>query len=311
MQRPGCEESQDHQLDHADTLAWNTSIRGIVDRRFSEGEHQVIEFRGVGKTYPDGTVAVQNVSFTVAAATITALVGTSGSGKTTLLRMVNRMVDPTSGTVLVDGRDVSGVDPVTLRRSMGYVLQEGGLLPHRTVTDNVATVPMLKGAAKRTARAAVADLLTRVGLDPALGSRYPAQLSGGQRQRVGVARALAADPDVLLMDEPFGAVDPIVRRDLQDELRRLQADLGKTVLLVTHDVDEAFRLGDEVIVLDKQARIAQHGTPAQILAAPADDFVRRFIGADSRERELRVVEQPDGRAVVVDQQERPVGVLAP
>ena len=271
----------------------------------------MIEFRGVGKTYPDGTVAVQNVSFTVAAATITALVGTSGSGKTTLLRMVNRMVDPTSGTVLVDGRDVSGVDPVTLRRSMGYVLQEGGLLPHRTVTDNVATVPMLKGAAKRTARAAVADLLTRVGLDPALGSRYPAQLSGGQRQRVGVARALAADPDVLLMDEPFGAVDPIVRRDLQDELRRLQADLGKTVLLVTHDVDEAFRLGDEVIVLDKQARIAQHGTPAQILAAPADDFVRRFIGADSRERELRVVEQPDGRAVVVDQQERPVGVLAP
>lgn len=271
----------------------------------------MIEFREVGKTYPDGTVAVDNVSFTVAAGTVLALVGTSGSGKTTLLRMVNRMVDPTNGTVLVGERDVSQIDPVTLRRSIGYVLQEGGLLPHRTVADNVATVPVLKGAAKRTARRAVAELLERVGLDSALASRYPSQLSGGQRQRVGVARALAADPDVLLMDEPFGAVDPIVRRDLQDELRRLQADLGKTVLLVTHDVDEAFRVGDEVIVLDKQARIAQRGTPAEILAAPAEDFVRRFIGADGGERELRVVEQPGGRAVVVDELERPLGVLAP
>ncbi len=271
----------------------------------------MIEFREVSKVYPDGTVAVDSVSFNVAAGTVLALVGTSGSGKTTLLRMVNRMVEPTSGTVLLGDRDVSQTDPVALRRSIGYVLQEGGLLPHRTVADNVVTVPVLRGSTRRAARTAVAGLLERVGLDPALGSRYPSQLSGGQRQRVGVARALAADPEVLLMDEPFGAVDPIVRRDLQDELRRLQADLGKTVLVVTHDVDEAFRVGDEVIVLDKQARIAQRGTPAQILAAPADDFVRRFIGADGGERELRVVEQAGGRAVVVDELQRPLGVLAP
>lgn len=279
--------------------------------RLNRGTKTVIEFREVSKVYPDGTVAVDSVSFSVAAGTVLALVGTSGSGKTTLLRMVNRMVEPTSGTVLLGDRDVSQTNPVALRRSIGYVLQEGGLLPHRTVADNVVTVPVLRGSTRRAARTAVAGLLERVGLDPALGSRYPSQLSGGQRQRVGVARALAADPEVLLMDEPFGAVDPIVRRDLQDELRRLQADLGKTVLVVTHDVDEAFRVGDEVIVLDKQARIAQRGTPAQILAAPADDFVRRFIGADGGERELRVVEQAGGRAVVVDELQRPLGVLAP
>ncbi|MCO1337537.1 ABC transporter ATP-binding protein [Kocuria polaris] len=268
----------------------------------------MIEFRGVGKTYDDGTVAVETFSYTVAANSLVVLVGSSGSGKTTLLRMVNRMVEPTSGHVLIDGRDVASMDKVRLRRSIGYVLQAGGLLPHRTVADNVATVPVLNGVGRRQARAAVASLMERVGLDPALATRYPAQLSGGQQQRVGVARALAADPDILLMDEPFGAVDPIVRRELQDELRRLQRELGKTILLVTHDIDEAFRVGDEVVVLKERGVTAQSGTPAEILAHPADEFVRSFIGADRAERRLRPA-TVGGRRVLVDDDGRPVGVL--
>ncbi len=236
------------------------------------------------------------------------LLGSSGSGKTTLVRMVNRMVEPSAGSVLIDGDDVRAADPVRLRRSIGYVLQSGGLLPHRTVADNVATVPVLGGVTRREALSRAAGLLERVGLDPRLAVRYPSQLSGGQQQRVGVARALAADPNILLMDEPFGAVDPIVRRELQDELLRLQAELGKTIVFVTHDVDEAFRLGDEVVVLKRQAQVAQRGTPAEILAEPADEFVRDFIGADRGQRSLRI-DMVRGRRVAVDADGRAVGVL--
>ncbi|MBK0418229.1 ATP-binding cassette domain-containing protein [Leucobacter sp. CSA1] len=234
----------------------------------------MIEFQSVTKTYPGGSVAVSEFSLTVPSHRTVVLVGSSGSGKTTLLRMVNRMVDPTEGRVLIDGDDVLDRDAVRLRRSIGYVLQQGGLLPHRTIADNIATVPVLTGASRREARAASLELMERVGLDRSLARRYPAQLSGGQQQRVGVARALAGDPNILLMDEPFGAVDPIVRRELQDELLRLQSELGKTIVFVTHDVDEAFRLGDEVVVLRERGEIAQHGTPAGILAEPAADVGR-------------------------------------
>lgn len=268
----------------------------------------VIEFREVSKDYPDGTVAVSNFSLVVPSHRCVVLLGSSGSGKTTLVRMVNRMVEPSAGSVLIDGDDVRAADPVRLRRSIGYVLQSGGLLPHRTVADNVATVPVLGGVTRREALSRAAGLLERVGLDPRLAVRYPSQLSGGQQQRVGVARALAADPNILLMDEPFGAVDPIVRRELQDELLRLQAELGKTIVFVTHDVDEAFRLGDEVVVLKRQAQVAQRGTPAEILAEPADEFVRDFIGADRGQRSLRI-DMVRGRRVAVDADGRAVGVL--
>ena len=268
----------------------------------------MIEFESVAKTYRGGAVAVADFSLTIPSHRTVVLVGSSGSGKTTLLRMVNRMVDPTSGHVLIDDEDVRDANPVRLRRSIGYVLQTGGLLPHRTVADNVATVRVLNGESRRKARAGAAELLERVGLDPSLGSRYPAQLSGGQQQRVGVARALATDPNILLMDEPFGAVDPIVRRELQDELLRLQAELGKTILFVTHDIEEAFRLGDEVVVLKEGGRIAQRGTPERILAEPADEFVRDFIGSDRADVQLEV-RGVGGRNVVVDPDGRPVGVL--
>ena len=268
----------------------------------------MIEFESVAKTYRGGAVAVADFSLTIPSHRTVVLVGSSGSGKTTLLRMVNRMVDPTSGHVLIDDEDVRDANPVRLRRSIGYVLQTGGLLPHRTVADNVATVRVLNGESRRKARAGAAELLERVGLDPSLGSRYPAQLSGGQQQRVGVARALATDPNILLMDEPFGAVDPIVRRELQDELLRLQAELGKTILFVTHDIEEAFRLGDAVVVLKEGGRVAQRGTPERILAEPADEFVRDFIGSDRADVQLEV-RSVGGRDVVVDPDGRPVGVL--
>ncbi len=269
----------------------------------------MIQFDSVSKRYPGGSVAVSDFSLTVPSHRTVVLVGSSGSGKTTLLRMINRMVEPSSGTVSIDGDDVRATDAVQLRRSIGYVLQEGGLLPHRTVVDNIATVPILRGTARRQARDDALGLMARVGLDPALASRYPTQLSGGQQQRVGVARALASDPNILLMDEPFGAVDPIVRRELQDELLRLQAELGKTIVFVTHDVEEAFRLGDEVVVLRERGQIAQHGTPAEILAAPADAFVADFIGADRAERRLTTTSE-GGRTIAVDADGRPVGVLA-
>ncbi|UYG17352.1 ATP-binding cassette domain-containing protein [Brachybacterium huguangmaarense] len=268
----------------------------------------MIRFDSVGKTYPDGTTAVGEFSYTIDSHASVVLVGTSGSGKTTLLRMVNRMVDPTSGRVLIDDEDVARVDPVKLRRSIGYVMQSSGLLPHRTVVDNVATVPMLNGAPKKEAHARALDLMEMVGLSRDHGARYPSQLSGGQQQRVGVARALASDPNILLMDEPFGAVDPIVRAELQSELLRLQRDLGKTILFVTHDIDEAFLLGDEVVVLRPGGVIAQAGTPEEILAAPADEFVQNFIGADRGKRTLHVAEV-DGARVVLDAAGSAIGVL--
>jgi osmoprotectant transport system ATP-binding protein len=218
------------------------------------------------------------------------------------------MVDPSAGTVSIDGEDVAGVDPVQLRRRIGYVMQNAGLLPHRRVVDNIATVPLLTGVSKGEARARALELMDTVGLDRAFADRYPSQLSGGQQQRVGVARGLAVDPNVLLMDEPFGAVDPLVRTDLQDELIRLQRELGKTVVFVTHDIDEAFKLGDQVVILKKGGEIAQLGTPAEILAAPADDFVANFIGAGRGRRALRVEQTPTG-PIVVDGDGRAAGVL--
>ncbi|MGY1883924.1 ABC transporter ATP-binding protein [Blastococcus sp. SYSU DS0753] len=270
----------------------------------------MIEFRSVSKQYPDGTTAIDDLSLTVASHETVVLVGSSGSGKTTLLRMANRMVEPTAGAVLIDEQDVRGRNPVELRRSIGYVLQAGGLLPHRTVADNVATVPLLSGARRREARTRALELLELVGLEPALAARYPAQLSGGQQQRVGVARALAGDPDVLLMDEPFGAVDPIVRADLQTQLRDLQTRLGKTILFVTHDIDEAFALADRVVVLRAGGRIAQVGSPVQLLTRPADGFVADFVGSGTAKRSLRTVEV-DGQSVLVDGDGRPAGVLVP
>ncbi len=245
-----------------------------------------IEFREVTKQYPDGTVAVDKLSLTVEDGTITVFVGPSGCGKTTSLRMINRMVEPTAGSVLLDGKDVSEGDPALLRRGIGYVIQHAGLFPHRTVLDNVATVPLLSGWDKGKARKRAAELLETVGLPAELGKRYPAQLSGGQQQRVGVARALAADSPVLLMDEPFSAVDPIVREELQDELLRLQSQLGKTIVFVTHDIDEAVRLGDKIAVLRVGGVLAQYGTPSDVLRHPVDDFVASFVGKDRGYRGL-------------------------
>jgi osmoprotectant transport system ATP-binding protein len=269
----------------------------------------MIEFRGVTKQFPDGTVAVEGVDIVIPPHTTTVLVGSSGSGKTTLLRMVNRMVDPTAGQVLIDGTDVATREPVTLRRGIGYVMQNSGLLPHRTVVDNVATVPLLRGTSKRDARSHALELLDTVGLDRSLADRYPSQLSGGQQQRVGVARGLAVDPNILLMDEPFGAVDPIVRAELQQELLRLQGELGKTIVFVTHDIDEAFLLGGHVVILRQGGRISQAASPAEILANPADAFVADFIGVDRGKRALHLTEV-EGRSVVVDADGRPAGVLA-
>jgi osmoprotectant transport system ATP-binding protein len=268
----------------------------------------MIEFRGVTKQFPDGTVAVEGVDIVIPPHRTTVLVGSSGSGKTTLLRMINRMIDPTSGQVLIDGTDVATLDPVNLRRGIGYVMQNSGLLPHRTVIDNVSTVPLLRGERKRDAYAHALELLDTVGLDRSLADRYPSQLSGGQQQRVGVARGLAVDPNILLMDEPFGAVDPIVRAELQQELLRLQGELGKTVVFVTHDIDEAFLLGDQVVIMQQGGKISQAASPTEILAAPADEFVADFVGADRGKRALHVTEV-DGRSIVIDADGRPAGVL--
>jgi osmoprotectant transport system ATP-binding protein len=239
----------------------------------------VIEFRAVSKRFHDGTLAVSELDLVIPPREVTVFVGSSGSGKTTVLRMINRMVDPSSGTILIDGDDISTREPVALRRSIGYVMQNSGLLPHRTVVDNIATVPLLRGEKKKDARARARELMTVVGLDATLAERYPAQLSGGQQQRVGVARGLAVDPNILLMDEPFGAVDPLVRIELQTELKRLQHDLDKTVVFVTHDIDEAFLLGDQVVLFKPGGIVAQAGTPAELLEHPADDFVAEFIEA--------------------------------
>ena len=266
----------------------------------------MIRFDHVSKTYPGGTRAVEDFSLTVEQGSTTVFLGTSGCGKTTLMRMVNAMVTPTSGTVFVRNQDVSGEDPVRLRRSIGYVLQEGGLFPHRSIADNIATVPRLEGATKQASRERALELLALVGLDDEMAQRYPAQLSGGQRQRVGVARALANRADILLMDEPFGALDPIVRAELQRELKEIQRALGTTILFVTHDVDEAFTLGNQVAVLSTGGHIEQVGTPTELLSSPASPFVAEFVGASRAARPVRVA-GPGG--LVVDDAGTPVGTL--
>ena len=245
----------------------------------------MIRFEGVTKRYA-GTVAVDDVTLVAPTGKITVLVGPSGCGKTTTLRMVNRMVIPTSGTITLDGRNTASLDEADLRRGIGYVIQHAGLFPHRTVVDNVATVPRLLGWDKARARARAIEVLERVGLDDSYSRHYPSQLSGGQQQRVGVARALAADPPVLLMDEPFSAVDPIVREQLQRDLLALQQDLAKTILFVTHDIDEAITLGDQVAVLRVGGRLAQVDSPERLLAEPVDDFVADFVGRDRGYRAL-------------------------
>ena len=274
-----------------------------------------ITFDAVTKLYPagrgagPGSPAVDSFSARIEAGTTTVLLGSSGCGKTTLLRMVNRMVEPSSGRVLIDDEDIATRDAVALRRSIGYVMQNAGLLPHRRVIDNITLVPRLQGADRRNARHRALELMDLLDLDRDLAGRYPHQLSGGQAQRVGVARALAADPEVLLMDEPFGAVDPLVRRELQREMVRIQAELDKTIIFVTHDVDEALALGDEIILLREGAQIAQHGSGAELLADPADDFVARFLGLDDAARQLRLKDVAETR-IVLDRAGRAVGCLS-
>jgi osmoprotectant transport system ATP-binding protein len=240
-----------------------------------------LEFRRASKTYAGSAEpAIRELSLEVGAGELCILIGPSGCGKTTAMRLVNRMIDLTTGDVLLDGVSIRERPPAELRRHIGYAIQQIGLFPHQTVAENIATVPHLLGWPADRVRARVAELLELVGLDPAMGGRYPAQLSGGQRQRVGVARALAADPPLLLMDEPFGAIDPITRARLQEEFRRLQQDLGKTVVFVTHDIDEALKLGDRIAVLKPGGVLAQYATPDELVRAPADAFVEEFVGAD-------------------------------
>ena len=295
----------------------------------------MIRFESVTKRYPGGgAVAVDDLSLVAPSGQITVFVGPSGCGKTTSLRMINRMIEPTSGTIWINDRDTSKGSSSDLRRGIGYVIQSAGLFPHRTVVDNVATVPYLLGQDRTQARQRAMELLERVGLDPAFATRYPAQLSGGQQQRVGVARALAADPPVMLMDEPFSAVDPVVRDQLQNEFLRLQQDLGKTIVFVTHDVDEAIKLGDQVAVLRVGGTLAQMAAPAELLARPADPFVAGFLGRDRGYRALGFTaagnlpldRQPavrlgsdmaavqgltaDGWVLVVDDDNRPQGWVA-
>ncbi|MGO4296182.1 ABC transporter ATP-binding protein [Glutamicibacter sp. MCAF14] len=268
----------------------------------------MIEFENISKRYPDGTVAVDDFSLQIPAHQTTVFVGSSGCGKTTLLRMINRMVELSQGTVRIDGEDIESKPAVQLRRSIGYVMQNSGLLPHFTVAENIATVPRLMGSTRQDSHKRALELMETVGLPASMAQRYPHQLSGGQQQRVGVARGLAADPNILLMDEPFGAVDPIVRAELQEELIRLQKELGKTIVFVTHDIDEAFLLGDQVVILAAGAQKLQVGSPSEIIEHPADDFVASFIGAQRGARALRVKHTEHG-AVLVDGQGRTQGRL--
>ena len=257
------------------------------------------------KRFPGGRVAVDRLDLDVGDGELCVLVGPSGCGKTTTLKMINRLIEPTSGSIVIGGDDVTHVDPVQLRRRIGYVIQHVGLFPHQSVADNVATVPRLLGWDRTRVAARVGELLELVGLDPAqYARRYPHQLSGGQRQRVGVARALAADPPVLLMDEPFGAIDPITRGRLQEEFLRLQAEVCKTVVFVTHDIEEAVRMGDRIAILAEGGKLAQHDPPAEILARPASPFVASFVGADRGLKRLSVT--PIG---VADLEKPPVVAL--
>ena len=281
----------------------------------------MITFDQVTKAFPGGNVAVDNLSLELPTGQITVFVGPSGCGKTTSLRMINRTIEPTSGTISIDGEDVSAQDAALLRRKIGYVIQHAGLFPHRTVVDNIATVPLLNGVNKKQAREEAVALLARVGLDESMAGRYPTQLSGGQQQRVGVARALAADPPVMLMDEPFSAVDPIVRDGLQKEFLRLQAELGKTIAFVTHDIDEAIKLGDTVAIFRVGGHLAQVGSPQELLDNPADEFVADFVGRDRGFRGLSFVtadklevepvqayvDRTSGARLVLDDDGRPQG----
>jgi osmoprotectant transport system ATP-binding protein len=252
-----------------------------------------ITLDGVRKQYPDGTVAVESLSLRVEAGEVVALIGPSGCGKSTVMRMINRLIEPSAGRILLGEEDVTRADPVALRRRIGYVIQNVGLFPHQTIRTNAGTVPRLLGWDRRRTAARVDELLELVGLDPKrYGDRYPHELSGGQRQRVGVARGLAADPVVLLMDEPFSAVDPIVRGRLQEEFLRLQESVRKTVVIVTHDLDEAVRLGDRIALLSDGGRLRQYAAPADVLGAPADDFVTEFVGNDRGIRLLGVTPIP-------------------
>jgi osmoprotectant transport system ATP-binding protein len=300
----------------------------------------MIEFEDVTKRYPDGTVAVDALSLRIPSNQITVFVGPSGCGKTTSLRMINRTIERTGGTISIDGEDINGKDPVALRRGIGYVIQNAGLFPHKTVVENVATVPKLLGWDKRKAHSTAMELLDRVGLDVKLAERYPAQLSGGQQQRVGVARALAADPAIMLMDEPFSAVDPIVRNQLQEELLRLQRDIGKTIVFVTHDIDEAIKLGDTIAVMrvgrdfvgrDRGYRALTFVHPEELPVGPLPDELALqdgvpvgwrngshellplgavFKRGDSLRAALdAVLTSPTGRGVCVDDDGKAIGVI--
>jgi osmoprotectant transport system ATP-binding protein len=294
----------------------------------------VIRFESVTKQYPDGTVAVEELTLEAPSHKITVFVGPSGCGKTTSLRMINRMIDPTSGRIRLDDRETTKINPAELRRGIGYVIQHAGLFPHRTIVDNIATVPLLLGTNRRKARNRALELMELVGLDLAFAKRYPAQLSGGQQQRVGVARALAADPPIMLMDEPFSAVDPVVREQLQNEFMRIQSELGKTIAFVTHDIDEAIKLGDLVAVMRVGGKLAQFAPPSELLSLPADAFGAGFVGRDRGYRALGFADAGaldtddesavsvgdsladarsrarDGWTLVVDEDNRPLGWIA-
>ncbi|MGH3367363.1 MAG: betaine/proline/choline family ABC transporter ATP-binding protein [Nocardioidaceae bacterium] len=300
-----------------------------------EGGRVKIALEHLVKTFPgQRQPAVDNLSLTIPEGEIVILVGPSGCGKTTTMKLVNRLIEPTSGRIVLDGEDVTSADPDQLRRRIGYVIQQIGLFPHQTIAENVATVPKLLGWDKRRIAERVDELLETVGMDPATyRGRYPKELSGGQRQRVGVARAMSADPDVMLMDEPFGAIDPITRDRLQNEFLRLQEQIKKTIVFVTHDIDEAIKMGDRIAILREHSHIAQYDTPEKILVAPADDFVSDFIGRgaslkrlnlsrvrdvelqqapavhvdDDRDEVRRVLDASDRTAVLVlDEQHRPL-----